>query len=224
MPNKYVPRRYKNEVFKRQNATVPLKNKKDMESVLLYFLRKRDHAKTEIKRRQADRNWMICLLGFNFAFRAEDLLQLMKIDLINGYVSLKELKTGKVQNFKINHLLFDDIKEYCERNDIKDYDYLFSGQTKKDKPLTRQQFNKVLAKARKEMKLAIPLSMHTLRKTFAYHHYLEKKDLVTLQKLLNHADASTTLLYIQWDMNDAEKAREDTYNGGVHRKKVKSRI
>lgn len=41
---------------------------------------------------------MLFLIGFNTAFRAEDLLQLRVKDVIKGFVSIKENKTKK---FKI---------------------------------------------------------------------------------------------------------------------------
>ena len=36
--------------------------------------------------------------------------------------------------------------------------------------------------------------------------------------MLNHHDVEETLLYICWNEEDMDKAREATYYGGVHRK------
>ena len=95
---------------------------------MFYLLKKREQAKSEVKRYQADRNWMLCLVGFNTAFRAEDLLQLRVTDVIKGYMSIKENKTGKMQNFRMNKDFHQDIMNYVARNNLTQYDYMFMGQ------------------------------------------------------------------------------------------------
>lgn len=201
-----------------KKATVPIKDKKEMEAITNYFLIKRSEAKTEIKRRQADRNWMLCLLGFNTAFRAEDLLQLKVLELQNGYISIKENKTGKMQNFRMNLKLYEDIQEYIERNKLTQYDYMFFGQKNRSMAITRQQANSVLKEAAKGTKLKSRFSLHSMRKTFGYRYYKDNGKLLTLMKMYNHNDTITTLLYICWGTEDAEESRMQIYNAGSHRK------
>ena len=202
-----------------RKATFPLKDKRDMDSIAYYFLRARDKARSEAKRWQADRNWMMCLLGFNTAFRAEDLLQLRVFDVLQGYVTIKENKTGKVQNFRMRKELAEDIGSYIERNNLGVYDYLFCGQKNSEMAITRQQADNVLKKVARDIKLKGRLSMHTMRKTFGYHYYKDDGKLLTLTKMYNHDSPETTLLYICWDTDDAENDRMKVYNAGVHRKK-----
>ena len=116
--------------FGGQHETLPIKDKRQLEEFMFNLLRKKDKAKSKIKKYQADRNWMLCMIGFNTAFRAEDLLQLRVIDVKKGYVHIKENKTGKTQNFKMNKQLHKDILAYIERNNLNDYDYMFLGQKK----------------------------------------------------------------------------------------------
>ena len=201
-----------------KKATVPIKDKKEMEAITNYFLIKRSEAKTEIKRRQTDRNWMLCLLGFNTAFRAEDLLQLKVLELQNGYISIKENKTGKMQNFRMNLKLYEDIQEYIERNKLTQYDYMFFGQKNRSMAITRQQANSVLKEAAKGTKLKSRFSLHSMRKTFGYRYYKDNGKLLTLMKMYNHNDTITTLLYICWGTEDAEESRMKIYNAGSHRK------
>ena len=40
------------------------------------------------------------------------------------------------------------------------------------------------------------IGTHTLRKTFGYHFYKEKKDIALMQSILNHSSPSVTLRYI----------------------------
>ena len=119
--------------FGGQHETLPIKDKKQLDEFMFNLLRKRDRARTPAKKYQADRNWMMCMLGFNTAFRAEDLLQLRVIDVKKGYVHIKENKTAKTQNFKMNKKLHNDVLNYINRNKLNDYDYLFLGQKKSTK-------------------------------------------------------------------------------------------
>lgn len=215
--------KYQRKIKKLANkkATVPIKEKKEMDAIANYFLIKREKSKTEVKRRQADRNWMLCLLGFNTAFRAEDLLQLRVSELIGGYISIKENKTGKTQNFRMNSNLHEDVLKYVERNKLTPYDYMFFGQKNKNMAITRQQADSVLKEAARGIKLKSRFSMHSMRKTFGYRHYKDGGKLLTLMKMYNHSDPTVTLIYICWETDDAENDRIQIYNAGVHRKNKK---
>lgn len=118
----------KNNVGKK--ATFPLKNKKDINLIMNCLIRRIELSETEIKKKQARRNWMVVLLGFNTAFRAEDLLQLKVRDVDRGFYSIKENKTGKTQNFPMNKFLYDDLKNYIKSNELLKTDYLFATQKK----------------------------------------------------------------------------------------------
>ena len=87
------------KTFGGQKATHPIKSKRQLDEVMRYLNLEIEHAKSEIKKRQAYRNYMLFLIGFNTAFRAEDLLQLRVKEVEKGYMSIKENKTGKMQNF-----------------------------------------------------------------------------------------------------------------------------
>ncbi len=206
------------KTFGGQKATVPLKSERDMNNILNYFLIKREQAKTSSKRWQADRNWLLCLVGFNTAFRAEDLLQLRVMDVEKGYMCIKENKTGKVQNFRLNKLLHEDIMEYVKRNELTSYSYLFPSQKNMNFTITRQQADRILKKAATAIKLKQPFSLHSMRKTFGYHYIKNGGKLLTLMKMYNHDETSTTEIYICWGTDDAEQDRQSIYNGAVHRK------
>ena len=115
--------------FAGQKETQPIKDVKQLQALLYYLLSKVDKAKSDVKKYQADRNYMLVLVGLNTAFRAEDLLQLRVIDL-NGYVSIKENKTGKMQNFKMNKEFQNEVDAYVKRWNLSKYDYMFLGQKK----------------------------------------------------------------------------------------------
>lgn len=74
-------------------------------------------------------------------------------------------------------------------------EYLFQSCKGKNKPLTRGGYYKVIAKVEKALNRH-DLGTHTMRKTYGYHFYKDKKDIGTLMMILNHSNEATTKRYI----------------------------
>lgn len=207
-----------------QEQTLPIKDKKMLDRVMLYLINQKEHSKSKIKEYQAYRNYILFLIGFNTAFRAEDLLQLRVKDVIKGYISIKENKTGKMQNFRMNKQLHEEIIKYIETYELKNNDYLFMGQKKKDTfqgktknilyPITRQNTRLIFRKVAEAVGIDFKFGLHSLRKTFGYMYILNGGNLITLMKMYNHEEPSTTLLYVMWNREDAEREREAVFIGG----------
>lgn len=207
-----------------QEQTLPIKDKKMLDRVMLYLINQKEHSKSKIKEYQAYRNYILFLIGFNTAFRAEDLLQLRVKDVIKGYISIKENKTGKMQNFRMNKQLHEEIMKYIETYELKNNDYLFMGQKKKDTfqgktknilyPITRQNTRLIFRKVAEAVGIDFKFGLHSLRKTFGYMYILNGGNLITLMKMYNHEEPSTTLLYVMWNREDAEREREAVFIGG----------
>lgn len=174
---------------------------------------------------QYDRNYMMVLVGFNTAFRAEDLLQLRVKDLIYGHIQIKENKTGKSQMFNLNKKLLEEIRAYVERNGLTDYDYMFPSQRNDGvcKAISRQQADRIIKDIKRALHINYTFGMHSLRKTFGYRYYSDHKDVLTIMRLYNHDSPDVTLRYIMWDSNDVEKAREGVYIGVKTNKKKTSK-
>ncbi len=211
--------------FGGKDMTLPIKDSKLLKRVMDFLMKKREQAKTPIKKYQAHRNYMLFLIGFNTAFRAEDLLQLRVKDVIKGYFSIKENKTGKMQNFKMNKQLHSEILEYIDLYNLQPNDYLFMGQKKKDTyqgvtrdviyPITRQNCQEIIfPKVIEGCGINFPFGLHSLRKTFGYMYIKAGGNILTLMKMYNHDEPSTTLLYVMWDTTDIEKERESIFIGG----------
>lgn len=204
--------------FAGQKETQPIKDVKQLQALLYYLLSKVDKAKSDVKKYQADRNYMLVLVGLNTAFRAEDLLQLRVIDL-NGYVSIKENKTGKMQNFKMNKEFKNEVDAYVKRWNLSKYDYMFLGQKKivngqkYNLPINRQQGHRIVSRAGDEIGIKFVFGLHSLRKTFGYQYINRGGNVLTLMKMYNHDSPDVTLRYVCWGKEDAEKERENTYIG-----------
>lgn len=213
-----MSRRIKSDNFK---TMYPIKSEEQLKDCYEWLRFQIHKAKSNIKKYQAERNYMVFHIGVNTAFRAEDLLQLRVKDLITGYIHIKENKTGKLQRFPIQKHLYKDICDYIEKYNLTNNDYMFQGQTKKHtydgterdiiKAITKQYYLRVMKKLAKGVGIRFPLGIHSLRKTFGYHYYKKHKHLITLAKMLNHSDYNVTLRYIMWDTDEIEKVRNDFY-------------
>lgn len=205
--------------FAGQKETHPIKDQREIDALYGYFIKKMNSAKSDIKKYQAERNYMLVHIGLNTAFRAEDLLQLRVIDVKKGYVHIKENKTGKMQNFKMNKKLHNDILDYVSKYNLGDYDYLFMGQKqyvngrKYIYPITRQQGHKIVTQAGKAIGIPYTFGLHSLRKTFGYQYMKNKGNVLTLMKMYNHDSPDVTMRYVQWGREDAEHDREAMYIG-----------
>lgn len=204
--------------FAGQKETQPIKDKKQLQSLLYYLLNKIDKAKSDVKKYQAYRNYMLVLVGLNTAFRAEDLLQLRVCDL-NGYISIKENKTGKMQNFKMNKDLKAEVDKYVNTFNLGRYEYMFLGQKKivdgkpYSLPINRQQGHRIVSRAGRAIGIQFVFGLHSLRKTFGYQYINNGGQILTLMKMYNHDSPDVTLRYVCWGREDAEKAREGVYLG-----------
>ena len=151
-------------------------------------------------------------LGLNTAFRISDLLQL-KVDenLKKGIMYIRETKTNKEQYWELNSKLLKDINEFIKRNNLYDDEYLFQSREGKNQPITSTNAWFRIKKYSNEIGIDYLVGCHSLRKCFARTFYEETKDLITLQKMLNHSSPQITLIYICWDDDDQLAARKNFY-------------
>lgn len=220
--------------FGGQHETRPIKDKKQLDDLFFYLLNEVEKAKSNIKKYQADRNYMLVLVGMNTAFRAEDLLQLRVCDVAKGYISIKENKTGKMQNFKMNKTFYEEVKNYIERNKLAIYDYMFMGQKKIVDgkkyiyPINRQQGHRIVSNAGRSIGIPFVFGLHSLRKTFGYQYIKNNEgsgsSVLTLMKMYNHDSPDVTLRYVCWGKDDAESAREAAFIGTKKLNKKKENV
>lgn len=154
---------------------------------------------------QSYRNYFLFLMGINVGLRISDLLPLKVCDVRNkDYISLKEKKTSKDKKFYINDSMKEEIKKYTVI--MSDFDFLFPSQ--KGGHLKRVRAYEILSQAAKEVGLT-EIGTHTMRKTFGYHFYKEKKDVAMLQEIFNHSAPSITLKYIGINQDEIDNALKD---------------
>ena len=146
-------------------------------------------------------DWLYSI-GIYSGLRISDILTLKVKDVKQKRsIKIREKKTGKERYFPINPELKLLINKYCINK--HDNEYLFHNRN--GNPISRQYAYRIIHEA--GLKNGIDhLGTHTLRKTFGYHFYTQKKDIVLLQKILNHKDPSITLRYIGIEQDTINQA------------------
>lgn len=151
--------------------------------------------------------YIIEMLALTTGLRVSDILEFKKRDFSYGIrITVKEKKTKKIKKITLNKSLYNDIKDYIKGK--RDYEYIFKSSTGKNKPICRttvwNNLNKYWNKKDK-------ISMHTLRKTYAYHMYKEVGDLAVVVEALNHTDVKETLRYLGINDEVIDKANKKVY-------------
>ncbi|MCH5211439.1 MAG: tyrosine-type recombinase/integrase [Oscillospiraceae bacterium] len=167
----------------------PIRNIKDINKIKQYLYGKENK-----------RDYCIFVVGINVGLRAGDLLSLKISDVTDGKtifdeVTIKEEKTGKARTFVLNKNAKDAIRTYLDTFKSVDLnDYLFK--SRKGGHLGVRPLHHIIKSTLKDLGIKGNYGTHTLRKTMAFHRYINKVPIETLQKMLNHSSSEITLRYI----------------------------
>jgi len=138
--------------------------------------------------------------GLNTGLRISDILPVKLKDIHNengefrDYFILKENKTGKWREIKINNSLREDIEAYVKDKKLIPDSYLFS--SKKGNYLGRIQAYRVLKEAAEIMGIE-NFGTHSMRKTWGYWTYkISKYNIGLIMDTFNHSSPNITLRYI----------------------------
>lgn len=137
----------------------------------------------QVLKQSNQRNYLLFVLGINSGLRISDILNL----------KVKDVKNKKYKKFPITKTLKLCIDKYI--NNKLSEDWLFESK-RGSHPITRVQAYRIICNACNNAGINLNIGTHTLRKTFGYHFYQEKKDIVILQKIFNHSTPDITLRYI----------------------------
>ena len=159
----------------------PIKNKNDLKKI-----------KKALKGSN-QRDYLLFLFGINTGLRVSDILAL-DIKDVKGkdFIILRERKTRKIKQIFLNRKLKKVVRKFV--SDCDESKPLFS--TKFGNRLDRIQVYRIIKKVCQQVNPSLNVGTHTMRKTFAYHHYKQFKDIAILQKILNHSSPAITLKYI----------------------------
>lgn len=136
-------------------------------------------------------------LIYSSGLRVSELISLKLEDVHFDAGFLRVIGKGSKERIvPVSESTLQKIKDYIknEREKIlkrKESPYLFI--TSRGMPMTRQRFWQTVKAAGK--KIGLKISPHTMRHSFATHLLEGGADLRSLQKMLGHADISTTQIY-----------------------------
>lgn len=204
-----VDKRHTNKVAGVSSEVYAFTTKEEIDSMIDLFNKHIEEASNENQKQIASRNKMLFLIGINIGLRASDIVSLRYSFFFKNDGSFKEYytlqpkkqkKQGKFVKLYFNQAVKKAITNYIEEYPIGDMDeYLFKSR-KGDGAITEKALWRIISEAAVEAGIEKNIGSHSLRKTFgfwAWHNAEDKnKALVTLQKLFNHSDTSTTLKYI----------------------------
>lgn len=121
------------------------------------------------------------------ALRVGDAIELRKRDIDNGFVRLTTNKTGEFRLIQLNTKVLQMLMLYLETK--KDDDLIFDFKRGNAWYIIKGAAEKCGIKN---------ISVHSTRKTAAYHFYYENdKDIFKTMQLLGHKDAKETRRYLQ---------------------------
>lgn len=154
------------------------------------------------------RPYVLILLGLNTGLRISDLLKVTAGDIRKGFIILREQKTGKTQPIKIHPAVLAEIRTLTsEYKDDQPLAYS-NNKRRKGRSVNRRTAYNWINRACRNAGFIEPVGNHTMRKTFGYFMYRNRKNVAELMTMFNHSSESITLRYIGVTQEDINNTRE----------------
>lgn len=162
---------------------------------------------------QGLRDRTLLCLSYSAGLRASELVSLRigDLDLRRGVVSAegKGAKRRLVPLGEVALGLLDALlARRSEDAQLAQTDLVFPSARKRDSPISRQTFWRVVKRAALAAGLDHRIHPHQLRHSFATHLLIGGADLRSVQALLGHADIGTTEIYTQVTREHVRRAHE----------------
>jgi integrase/recombinase XerD len=126
-------------------------------------------------------------------------LKLEDVNLENKVIHIIEGKGGKDRDIPINNKLYDILQNYLKNIREADSDRFFA--LEKTGKVSSTYVNRLIKEAAYEIGLEKDVSAHVLRHSFGTNLLEKGASVVSIQKLLGHANLAVTTRYLHQDMN-----------------------
>lgn len=146
------------------------------------------------------RDHLLFTICINNGIRIADMIKLKVKDVrdlkVSHTLTIRESKTGKNNILVINKTVFKALKNYLDKIQPDDNDYLFPSRKGKSH-LQSQAVRKMVKKWTKDINLKGNFGCHTLRKTFGYvQRTVYGVGFEILCKRYNHSSPAITMRYL----------------------------
>ena len=135
-------------------------------------------------------------VGINLGLRISDLLSLKysDLDLENRTLRLKEQKTGKNKEIRLNNTVVEIVER--RRNELQKDEWLFQvhSNRKKNSPISRYSVSKKFQEVGEIV--GIQLGTHSMRKSRGWSMYSDGVPIEMISEVLNHSCPSVTMRYL----------------------------
>lgn len=163
--------------------------------------------------RLSKRNRLYFKASFELGTRSIELLNAKFEDLFldedgDPYYHLKSeySKSGREDFIPMELELYNELLGLSKLYNCRQHGYLFRP-ISTNKALDYSCMRKVASKHGKLAGIPFPVSLHTTRRTFAYHMLKKTNgDIYTVSKLLRHGSISSTMPYLKMFMDDRKAA------------------
>ena len=197
---------------KTDRIVMPIKNIEDIERCKEFLKNRTENAPERYKKSYA-KDLLLFKISINIGLRVNDLLSITWEDIFKPgtrqfreYFVPREQKTKKVRQIFINKSFRAAVKEYLKYiPDAKLEGYVFTN--RQGDRLSDASVDKLMKLLEKAIGLE-NLSTHSLRKTFAYHMYMQTQDLSLVQEILQHSSVAVTRRYL----GISQEVKKNAYN------------
>ncbi len=131
-------------------------------------------------------------------------LKLQDVDLGNKVIHIIEGKGGKNRDIPINDKLYNILQNYLKNIREADSDRFFA--LKRTGKVSAAYVNRVIKEAAYDIGIEKDVSAHVLRHSFGTNLLEKGASVVSIQKLLGHANLAVTSRYLHQDMNKLSDA------------------
>ncbi|QJX80396.1 tyrosine-type recombinase/integrase [Priestia megaterium] len=153
---------------------------------------------------QSHFRYFLFVFGINTGINIKELCALKVKDVRNKMeFSIAEGRNKRIRIISISQSLKNEIDNYIRFMD--DEEFLFASK-KLLKPITRNYAWQIIKEAAQACGVKEQVGSQTMRKTFAYHQYMNNKDILRLKQILGYSDTRKALTYIGIDEETISKS------------------
>jgi integrase len=186
-------------------TTEPIRSKRQVRKLLLYFSTRGQH-----------RKYLLATLCLHTALRISDVLALSCDDVYDfenncprKSITLTEKKTGKSKLIALNKSVISALNIYLPKLPKAKPGTPLILNERTGKPISRIQAYRIIRAAGEAVAIPQRVSCHSLRKTFGYHAWKKGVSPAVIMEIYNHSSLAVTRRYLGVTQDDINEVYMD---------------